>query len=280
MSKFTNALAGLMGAAMLTGWALATAADTRAGEIRFGSVAMNVPAEMHRRLTPLTRYLSEALQHPVVLKLAPDMPRAVKDVSSGDVELTYLTPVAYIDAHDNGGAKLVVKTLTNNEGSFQLVIAVREDSAIKTVADLAGRSFAFGDKAALLQRAAVVGAGMPLEKLGDYKFIGHYDNIAQGVVNGDFDAGVLKDTVAMKWKGKGLRVIYSTPPLPPYNIAAAKHVDDATVARLRDALLALNPADPEHAAVIKALDPSYTGFAATSDDEYAVVRDLIKPFKK
>lgn len=256
----------------------ATAAPV--SELRFGSVAMNVPAEMHRRLTPLTRYLSEAIGQPVSLKLAPNMPTAVKDVAEGAVELTYLTPVAYLDAHAKGGAKLVVKTLTQGEGSFQLVIAVRADSPIHSVADLAGKSFAFGDKAALLQRAVVVGAGMPLEKLGQYEFIGHYDNIAQGVANGDFDAGILKDTVAAKWEKKGLRIIYTSAALPPYNIAAGKHVDDATVAKVRDAFLALDPAKPAHAEVIQALDPQYSGFAPTSDDEYAVIRELIKPFKK
>jgi len=276
MSIWTRTTWALLAAATLAGSAAAAPGD----ELRFGSVAMNVPAEMHRRLTPLTRYLSSALGQPVSLKLAPNMPTAVKDISEGTVELTYLTPVAYLDAHDKGGAKLVVKTLTQGEGSFQLMIAVRADSAIRSVADLAGKSFAFGDKAALLQRAVVVGAGMPLEKLGQYEFIGHYDNIAQGVANGDFDAGILKDTVAAKWEKKGLRIIHASAPLPPYNISAGKHVDEATIAKVREAFLALDPSNPAHAEVIQALDPQYSGFAPTSDEEYAVVRELIKPFKK
>lgn len=259
---------------------VSTAYGAPVAELRFGSVAMNVPAEMHRRLTPLTRYLSEAIGQTVSLKLAPNMPTAIKDISDGAVELTYLTPVAYLEAHDKGGAKLVVKTLTQGEGSFQLMIAVREDSPIRSVADLAGKSFAFGDKAALLQRAVVVGAGMPLEQLGQYEFIGHYDNIAQGVANGDFDAGILKDTTAYKWEKKGLRVIHASAALPPYNIAAGKHVDDATLEKLRAAFLALDPNNPQHAEVIQALDSKYSGFAPTDDGDYAVVRDLIKPFQK
>lgn len=256
------------------------ASAVAAAELRFGSVAMNIPAEMHQRLTPLTRYLSAALGQPVTLKLAPNMPTAIKDISDGAVEFAYLTPVAYLEAHNKGNAKLVVKTLTQGEGSFQLMIVVRGDSPIRQVADLAGKSFAFGDKAALLQRAVVVGAGMPIEHLGQHEFIGHYDNIAQGVASGDFDAGILKDTVAHKWETKGLRIIHASPALPPYNITAGKHVDDATVAKLREAFLALDPAKPAHAEVIRALDAQYSGFAPTSDEEYAVIRDLIKPFKK
>lgn len=247
-------------------------------ELRFGSVAMNIPAEMHQRLKPLTKYLTDTLKRPVSLKLSPDMPAAIANLVTNEVELAYLTPVAYIRARDKGGAKLVVKTITQNEGSFQLVIVVRSDSAIKTVADLAGKTFAFGDKAALLQRATVVGAGMPIEKLGEHKFIGHYDNIARGVANGDFDAGILKDTIAYKWEQQGLRIVYKSPALPPYNIAASKQVDDATITALREAFLALDKNRPEHAEVIKALDKDYDGFALTSDAEYDVVRELIKPF--
>ena len=172
--------------------------------LRFGSVAMDVPAKMHHRLTPLTQYLSGILKRPVTLKLSKNMPGAIEDVSTGSVELAYLTPVAYIKSHKKGNTRLVAKTVTKGRGSFQLMIVVKENSPIKTLADLKGRSFAFGDKAALLQRAVVVGSGTKLESLGSYEFLGHYDNIVRAVLHGEFDAGILKDTKAFKWKGKGI----------------------------------------------------------------------------
>ena len=248
-------------------------------ELQFGSVAMDIPAVMHKRLTPLIKYLSKELKRPVTLILSPDMGAAIDNTVKGNVDLAYLTPVAYLRAHDRGNARLIVKTVTNGKASFKLMIVVRENSPIRTVDQLAGKSFAFGDKKALLQRAAVVGAGMPLEKLGEYKFIGHYDNIVRAVMNGDFDAGILKDTMAYKWQGKGIRILYNTPDLPPYNIAASKNVDDETLSQLQKAFLKLNGKDPAHMAVIKALDKKYDGFARTSDAEYDVVRKLIEPFK-
>ncbi len=180
------------------------AAQSPTSELRFGSVAMDIPAVMHRRLTPLINYLSETLAMPVSLKLSPNMPTAVGEVATGGVELAYLTPVAYVNAHEKGKVSLVVKTITEGRPSFQLMIVVRKDSPIRTIDDLAGKTFAFGDKAAILQRATVVNAGMPLEKLSSYKFIGHYDNIAQGVLSGDFAAGIVKDTTAVAWEKKGL----------------------------------------------------------------------------
>lgn len=247
-------------------------------ELRFGSVAMDVPSVMHRRLTPLTQYLSETLNMPVSLKLAKNMSGAINDVAAGTVELAYLTPVAYIKSHQKGNTQIVAKTVTKGRASFKLMIVVREDSPIKTLADLKGRSFAFGDKAALLQRAVVVGSGTKLESLGSYKFLGHYDNIVRAVLHGEFDAGILKDTKAYQWQGKGIRILYSSDELPPYNIAASSKVDAKLLAKIRAAFLELDPKNEKHKKIIKALDKKYDGFAKTSDQEYDVVRKLVAPF--
>ena len=249
-------------------------------ELQFGSVAMDIPAVMHKRLTPLTQYLSKTLNRSVMLKLSPNMGAAIKESAQGTVDIAYLTPVAYLKAHEQGGAKLIAKTVTKGKASFQLMIVVKEDSPIKSVQQLVGKSFAFGDKKALLQRATVVGSGIKLQQFSEYKFIGHYDNIARAVMSGDFEAGILKDTMAFNWEGKGLRILYSSPHLPPYNIAASKNVDKKTLASLRKAFLSLDGKNPEHLKIIKALDKKYNGFAPTSDAEYDVVRKLIKPFVK
>ena len=256
----------------------ATTSQAFSNELKFGSVAMDIPAIMHRKLTPLTAYLSQAINKPVSLQLSPNMASAINEVASNNVDLAYLTPVAYIKAHKKGNADILVKTVTNNKASFQLMIVVRKDSPIKTIADLEGAEFAFGDKAALLQRAVVVGAGIPLDKLGAYKFIGHYDNIARGVQVGDFDAGILKDTKAYKWESKGLRILYSSPALPPYNITVNSKLDKATRVKLKNAFLALDDSNPRHRAIIKALSKKYNGFAPAKNADYDVVRTLIKPF--
>jgi phosphonate transport system substrate-binding protein len=263
---------------LLAAWTLHATAGEKNHELLLGSVAMDIPAVMHKRLKPLTMYLSKELGRPVLLKLSPNMGAAIADTAQGKVDLAYLTPVAYLKAHEQGGSQLIAKTITKGKGSFQLMIVVKENSPIKTVQDLVGKSFAFGDKAALLQRAAVVGSGIKLAQFSEYRFLGHYDNIARAVMNGDFDAGILKDTMAFKWQGKGLRILYRSPDLPPYNIAASNKIDKKLVVKLRQAFLNLNGKIPEHMRIIKALDKKYDGFAPTSDAEYDVVRQLIKPF--
>ena len=246
--------------------------------LRFGSVAMDIPSKMHKRLTPLTEYLSKELNRPVILKLSPNMGAAINSVANAQVDFAYLTPVAYLKSHEQGNTKIVAKTLTNKKPYFQLMIVVRNDSPVKTIEDLVGKSFAFGDKRALLQQAVVVGSGIKIENFSKYDFLGHYDNIVRGVLNRDYDAGILKDTKALKWKSKGIRIIYTSPELPPYNITASKNIDKKLFNKIQKAFTKLDVNHPKHQMVIKSLSSKYDGFIETTDADYDVVRDLIKPF--
>jgi len=257
---------------------LSLVAADKPKDLVFGSVAMDIPAQMLKRLTPVIDYLSLSMDMPVSLRLSPNMPDAIKQVSEGHTDLAYLTPVAYVRARANGGVEPLVKTVTGGEEAFRLMIVVAEDSPLQSVEELAGKRFAFGDKAALLQRATVVGAGMPLENLAEYHFLGHYDNIVRGVINGDFEAGILKDTSAYRWEGKGIRILYQSPLLPPYVIAARQGLDPQVVEGLRQALLAARADDPVSGPAMRALDPSYDSFATVTDADYDVIRELIRPF--
>jgi phosphonate transport system substrate-binding protein len=248
--------------------------------LRFGSVAADTPAVMHERLKPLTEYLSTALNRPVTLKLSANMSSAINEVASGNVDIAYLTPVAYIKSHDQGSTRILVKTVTRDVPKFRLVIAVNSAGEIKTPADLVGKRFAFGDRAALLHRATLVASGVQLEDLGNYEFLGHYNNIVRGILHKHFDAGVLTETEASKWRDKGLSVIYTSEELPPYNITVSKNVDDALFNQLREIFIKLDDEKPDQKKAIKSLEKDYTGFAATSDSEYDVIRRLVKPFDK
>ncbi|MFU8838936.1 MAG: PhnD/SsuA/transferrin family substrate-binding protein [Thiohalomonadaceae bacterium] len=241
---------------------------------------MDIPAAMHARLTPVTHYLSDAMSMPVSLRLSPNMGDAITELSEGRSDLAYLTPVAYVRARNRGQVEPLVKTITVGEETFRLMIVVAENSPIQRIEDLHGKRFAFGDRGALLQRASVVGAGISLEEFGEFQFLGHYDNIVRGVLSGDFDAGILKDTTALRWQGEGIRILHASPPLPPYVIAARQGLAPELLERLRQALLAARADDPISGPAIRALDANYNGFTEVSDTDYDVVRALIAPFEQ
>lgn len=248
-------------------------------EMLLGSVAMDVPAEMVKRLNPLAGYLSDKTGIDLKFRASPNLASAVDDLGMGQTQIAYLTPVAYLDAREKYGVIPLVSALTNGRDSFNLVIAVRKESPIKNVRDLRGKKFALGDEKALMQRAVVVGAGIKLEELGSYAFLNHYDNIAKAILHGDFDAGILKDNTTEKFEAQGLRVIYTSPPLPSYMFAVNRKVPPGVIIKLRNAFLALKPNTPENKEILNALDRSYTGFTPVEDKDYNMGRKLIAPFK-
>lgn len=255
------------------------AAENSPPELYLGSIAMDVPAEMVRRMTPLAKYLSTQTGYNISFRASPNLASAVEDLGMGHTQIAYLTPVAYIEAHDKYGAAPLVSPLTRGKSTFNLVIVVKKNSPIKAISDLRGKKFAFGDKNALLQPAVVVRTGIKLEDFASYDYLKHYDNIAKAVLNGDFDAGILKDTVAEKFEPQGLRIIHISPPLASYLFAVSNRIAPDAITKIKSAMLALNTDTPDNKAVLRALDQGYDGFELAEDQDYNVIRKLIAPFK-
>lgn len=256
------------------------AAAQAAKELYLGSVAMDVPAAMVQRLAPLTRYLSRETGLRVSFRASPNLGSAVHELGRDFTQIAYLTPVAYIEAREQYRVEPLVTPLTHGKSSFNLVVAVRQDSPLASMQELKGKRFAFGDEKALLQRAVVVGAGVRLEDLSQYRYLKHYDNIAKAVLNQDFEAGILKDTIYEEFAARGLRRLHTSPPLPAYLFAVGSGVPEATVKKLRAAFLALKPDTPEHKAILQGLDMGYDGFEPVQDKDYDEIRRLIAPFRK
>jgi len=258
----------------------AHAAPPAPDQIYLGSVAMDVPAAMVQRLTPLTAYLSKKTGLKVAFRASPNLDSAVNELGKDLTQIAYLTPVAYIEAHDQYKAKPLVSPLTHGKSTFNLVVVVRQDSTIQSMADLNGKSFALGDEKALLQRAVVVNGGIALHQFSRFGFLKHYDNIAKAVLNKDFDAGILKDTIYEKFAGQGLRKIHTSPPLSSYLFAVNERLPAETVKKLRDAFLSLKADTAEGKDILNKLDQGYDGFVVAEDKDYAEVRKLIAPFQK
>jgi len=260
-------------------WAKATQ-NSQGARVTMGSVAMDIPVEMIKRMSVLTNYLALSTNLNMRFRPSPNLGSAVEDLGTGQTQIAYLTPVAYIEARRKYGVVPLVAPTTNGRPLFSLVIGVKAGSGIHTPAELKGKSFAFGDERALLQRAAVASMGLGPHDFATYAYLKYYDNVAKAVLAGDFDGGILKDSVADGFKNKGVVVIGSTAPLPSYLFAVHPGMPTAVRTQLRDALLALNKATPDGAATLEAFDIAYDGFTPIDDSAYDPVRALIQPFQK
>jgi len=249
-------------------------------QVTMGSVAMDIPVEMIKRMSALTNYLALSTNLNIRFRPSPNLGSAVDDLGTGQTQIAYLTPVAYIEARRKYGVIPLVAPTIQGRPYFSLVIAVKAGSGIVTPAELKGRRFAFGDEKALLQRAAVESMGVKLTDFSRFAYLKHYDNIAKAILAGDFDGGILKDSVADDFKSKGVVVIGSTPPLPSYIFAVHPGMPVALRNKLRNALLVLKKDTSEGSATLEAFDNTYDGFVVVDDQVYDPVRKLIQPYQK
>lgn len=268
----------LVGAAHSLAWA-APKQHTPTGQVTMGSVAMDIPVEMIKRMSVLTNYLALSTDLNIRFRPSPNLGAAVEELGTGQTQIAYLTPVAYIEARRKYGVIPLVAPTIQGRPTFSLVIGVKAGSGIATPADLKGKRFAFGDEKALLQRASVESMGVKMAGFSHFAYLRHYDNIAKAVLAGDFDGGILKDSVADDFKNKGIVVIGSTPPLPSYIFAVHPGMPVAVRNKLRDALLALKKTAPDGSATLEAFDSAYDGFAVVDDQAYDPVRKLIQPYQ-
>ena len=243
-----------------------------------GSVAMDVPAEMVKRLTPLSRYLTAHTGMNVTFRASPNMDGAIAELGSGVTGMAYMTPVAYVEARRKHGVEPLVAPTTAGKSTFRLVVVVKQTSPMRSAAELKGKTFAFGDEKARLQQAVVAGVGARLADFSRYGFLKHYDNIAKAVLNDDFDAGILTESAFQEYAPRGLRLLHTSPPLPSYLFAVNSHLPPATVDKLRAAFLALRAEVPAHRDILHALGKGFEGFAPAQDKDYDTVRKLITPF--
>lgn len=247
--------------------------------LRIGIVPLESPAEMFRKFSPLSAYLARKLNRKCELKVAVDFQGAVNDIGKGVTQLCFMTPSTYIEAHKKYSVKLLVEALREGKPFQHAVIIAKNDSPVNTIEDLKARSFAFGDvhstSSHIVPRGMLLAAGVDLKDLVYYNYLGHHDDVARAVLNGDFDAGGVMESTAYKFKDMGLKFIKFSDDIPEFNICASASLDEKTVSEVKNALTALSDSTPEGASILKSINSSYTGFVAAFDDEYTSVRQMM-----
>lgn len=254
-------------------------AQDTGGALRLGIVPLEAPAVMFKKFSPLADYLSARLKRKIDLKVAVDFQSAVNDLGQGVTQFCFMTPSTYIEAHKKYDARVLVAALRDGKPFQHSVIVTRQDSPIGSLADIKGRSFAFGDphstSSHIVPRAMLLEAGVDISDLLYYNYLGHHDDVAKAVLNGDFDAGGIMESAAYKFREQGLKLLKFSADIPEFNICITKEIDAATAAELKSAFTALTDSDAEGSAALKSINSSYTGFAPASDDDYNIVRAMM-----
>lgn len=250
--------------------------EEKGSVIRFGVVPLELPAAMFKKFSPLAEYLSKKLGRPVDLRIAVNFDSAIKDIGQNVTQLCYMTPSTFIEANKKYGVKVLVKALREGRPYHHAVIITRTDSDIKSLEDLKGRTFAFGDikstSSHIIPRAMLKQVGIDLSDLRFYNYLGHHDEVVKAVLMGDFDAGGVMEATAYKFKDKGIRFLKLSDAIPEFNICYNPSIDEKDLSIIRSALLSLRDSDPEGAVILKSIDGSYTGFTEAKDSDYESIR--------
>ncbi len=252
-------------------------------ELVFGVYKSDKATEMYRQFSPVIEALSDSLSASlktdvdIQLRIFRTYDEGLQALVEGEVDFVRFGPASYIlsKAQNEAIRLLAMEEKKGKTRSDGLIIA-RKDSGLKSLADLKGKSFAFGDQNStigrFLSQERLIDAGVRAADLSNFRFLGRHDKVVRAVQVGDFDAGAVKISTFQKLNQDGSLVVLDTFDNVTKPWIASSKLDAGVFEELRDALIGLN--DPQVLATFKV-----SRFIATSDGEYDFVRRGMKRAK-
>lgn len=276
-------------AVLVLGLLLSSYATSQAGEaaaadkpvVYFGIIPRYNPMIMYRNYQPIMDYLTEHTSYRFELKLSRDYTEAVKLMRTGVTPIASLGDVTFIEAFHAFAAMPILRPL-NQEGKpyYRSIIIVAENSAIRSLQDLRGKSFAFGDAHStsgnLIPRNYLFRHGITLFDFGRHDNLDSHDAVVKAVLKGKFDAGAVKDVMAKHYQSHGLRFLASSDPIPSVPIVVRPDASPQLIAEVQRALLAIDPGDAQMATRMESWDPEFRyGFVPASLDDYQEIIEMM-----
>jgi phosphonate transport system substrate-binding protein len=219
----------------------------------------------------LKAYLEQATGKEVELIVTTDYSSMIEAMRRGRIELAYFGPLSYVLA--KGKADIEAFAVQVSEG----VIIANTSAGITQLADIKGKTFAYGDQAStsshLIPKAILKKADLEAGRDYSEQFLGSHDAVAIAVQNGRAEAGGLSRPIFESLLQRGLikadkvKVLQVSAPYPNYPWTMQSNLDPELKARIRAAFIDLK--DP---AILKPLKAD--GFSAATDSDYDVIRDL------
>ncbi len=231
---------------------------------------------------PMAQYLAQRLGRPVELRTVDSWEGLAKSLANGETDLALLGPWGYVLANHESGAQVVSTILYDGKPDYFAIIVTHPDSGIETVADLKGKTFAFGDKGStsgyLIPLHYFAQQGIEPEKYFSKVLYTKHQAIETQVAAGQIDAGADYNRNRNAIIESGLikpersRIIWQSAPLPndAFAVSRALAQDRAFVSLLQAALQDIGPLLKNNPGL---LPPHYTGFVSRDNGFYKPIRD-------
>ena len=235
----------------------ASALPALAQTLHVSAIPDEAPTELQRKFKPLGDYLKKKTGMDVQFTPVTDYAAVVEGLATNKIDLAWLGGFTFVQAklRTNGGAVPIVQRIEDEKFTSKFIVPA--DSPVKSLAELKGRTFAFGSPSStsghLMPRFYLLRAGIDPDK--DFKavaFSGAHDATVAFVASGRAEGGVLNASVWDKLVEGGnpnaakVRVLSTTPPYYDYNWTVRPGLDAALTKKLTDAFLELDSGNPEH----------------------------------
>ncbi len=251
--------------------------------LRIGLIPNQNPETQKAQYKTFGEYMQKELGQPVELFVANDYAGVVQAMVGDKLDLAYFGGLTYVQAKEQTDLYPIVTEIDRFTGgpTYCSAIIVPTDSPIKTVADLKGKSFAFGDisstSGSLFPRIMLDTAGLKVPgDLKDVKYTGGHDATALAVQNGASDAGGLEERVMLRLIDQGkvdktkVRIIQRTA-VTGYPWVVRAKLDPALVDKITN--IFLNIKDPALLQLLRA-----EGYVKIKDADYEYVREQALKF--
>ncbi|BBP83155.1 putative selenate ABC transporter substrate-binding protein [Pseudomonas sp. Pc102] len=262
---------------------LFTLATQAADVLRVSAIPDEAPTELLRKFEPLGAYLEKTLGMKVQFVPVADYPAVVEALATDRLDMAWLGGFTFVQVRlKTGNAIPLVQREQDAQFTSKFITANPE---VKSLADLKGKTFAFGSisstSGSLMPRYFMLKDGIkPEQYFSRIGYSGAHDATAAWVQAGKVDGGVLNASVWDKLVAAGkvdtakVRVFATTPAYYDYNWTVRGTLDPALAEKIRKAFLALDPANPEHKAILDLQAASR--FIETTPDNYKGIEEAAR----
>jgi phosphonate transport system substrate-binding protein len=245
---------------LLLSAALAFPGLAAAQTLRISAIPDENPTELLRKFKPLGAYLEKETGMKIEWTPVNDYPAVVEGLAAKKIDLAWLGGFTFVQVRlRTGDANPIVQRAEDEKFISRYIVPA--NSTAKSLADLKGKTFAFGSPSStsghLMPRFFLLKDGIDPDKdFSRIAFSGAHDATVAFVASGRADAGVLNASVLDRLVEKGdanakaVRVLATTPPYYDYNWTVRGDLDPAVVKKLTDAFLKLDPANPAHKEIL------------------------------
>jgi len=246
--------------------------------VYIGVISRYPPNIIFKGYQPIIDYLNQNEKFQFELKLSTSYSETVNQLINGDVAVAFFGSLLYINAHERYGIIPILKPLNEDfKPFFKSVVFVKSSSNINSIKDLKGKRIALPSSESFSGNWLVkyeLSKYNILEKdIKEIKNFAYHQNVIYQVLNGDFDAGVVKDRVIEEYDDRKIKVIAYSEPVPGSPIVAAINHDPEIIDAIKSLLLKIDLKHPKYQEILKSWDKEFLyGFVEANDSDYDLIR--------